>query len=86
MTTWKKEVESEMGWHGESWTDVVSSTFKSGEENVEFDEGYGMENGVAFTVWTKKRVYFPAIYDGSEWCASVSREPNKLATLHVGGG
>ncbi len=51
-----------------------------------FDAGYGGTEGAHFTVWTSKRVYFPVQYDGAEWCASVSREPDGVATEHVGGG
>ena len=37
-------------------------------------------------LWTAARVYFPACYDGSEWCESVPRNPCDEATTHVGGG
>jgi len=86
MTTWKKEIEIAMTPHKEVWDDIVSSTFKDGEENVEFNDGYGGEQGIPFTVWTKKRVFFPATYDGTEWCSSVSRNPDGITTGHVGGG
>lgn len=51
-----------------------------------FDSGCGGVEGDAFTVWTANRVYFPAQYDGAEWCASVPRNPCDEATQHVGGG
>jgi len=85
MTTWKKEIERSMNIHNETWEDIVSSTFKDGEENVEFCDGYGGIDGDPFTVWTKERVFFPCCYDGSEWCSSVSRNPNGIACEHVGG-
>lgn len=31
-------------------------------------------------------VYFPLCYDGSEWVGSVSRNPNGVSTMHLGGG
>lgn len=52
----------------------------------QFADGYGSTEGLPFTLWTVKRVYFPVCYDGSEWVESVPREPNGEATEHVGGG
>ena len=86
MTTWKKEIYKKMKGNRETWDDVVSSTISKKELNVKFDDGYGCEEGIPFTIWTKKNVYFPACYDGSEWCASVSRNPNGKRTIHIGGG
>jgi hypothetical protein len=53
---------------------------------VRFDSSYGGTNGPKFTAWGLKRVYFPAQYDGSEWVASVPRNPCEQVTDHVGGG
>ena len=53
--------------------------------NYDFDSGYGGSNGSFFTAWTKDVVYFPAVYDGAEWIASVPRNPCNNATKHVGG-
>ena len=33
----------------------------------EFDGGYGGSEGCYFTAWGELYVYFPAVYDGSEW-------------------
>jgi hypothetical protein len=51
----------------------------------EFDGGYGCSEGCKFTAWGGKYVYFPAVYDGSEWMAFVPRNPCLQATSHVGG-
>jgi len=51
----------------------------------EFDGGWGSSGGCAFTAWGGKYVYFPAVYDGSEWIAFVPRNPCLQATSHVGG-
>lgn len=72
--------------HNESFADIEAHTFAEGELDIEFYPGYGGEEGVPFTVWTKNRVYFPACYDGSEWVVSVSRNPDGVRTEHVGGG
>ena len=85
-TTWKEQIEGEMGFYGESLPDIVSSTISEDEMNREFNNSYGIVKGISFTVWTANRVYFPADYDGSEWCASVSRNPDGKPTAHIGGG
>lgn len=84
MTTWRQLIADELEAHGETWEDVVASTLDQHELDVEFDDGFGAEQGQPFTLWTHKRVYFPAVYDGSEWVASVSREPDGKPTPHVG--
>lgn len=85
-TTWKEQIKGEMKFYGESLSDIVSSTISEDEMNREFNNSYGIVKGIPFTVWTANRVYFPADYDGSEWCASVSRNPDGKPTAHVGGG
>ena len=85
-TTWKEQIEREMGFYGESLLDIVSSTISEDKMNKEFDNSYGLVEGIQFTVWTANRVYFPASYDGAEWCVSVSRNPDGKPTGHIGGG
>ncbi len=50
-----------------------------------FDAGYGLPRGLPFTMWTRRRVYFPVEYDGSESCASVPRHPCPEAVDHISG-
>ena len=38
-----------------------------------------------FTAWTETRVFFPIVYDGSEWCGSAPRHPCNEAMEHQGG-
>ena len=86
-TTWRKEISTCMSANGDSWDDVIKITLeKDGSLDTEFYCGIGEENGCYFTVWTAGYVYFPASYDGSEWCASVPRHPCEVATVHIGGG
>ena len=85
-TTCKEQIKGEMKFYGESLSDIVSSTISEDEMNREFNNSYGIVKGISFTVWTANRVYFPADYDGSEWCASVSRNPDGKPTAHIGGG
>ena len=72
--------------HGESWSDMVESTISDKQLDEEFYNGYGCVEGLEFTVWSNGRVYFPICYDGSEWCGSVSRNPDGKPTSHQGGG
>ena len=84
--SWHELIENEMKCQGESWADVVSIAPADLDLHRRFDSGYGGEQGQPFTVWTERRVYFPACYDGSEWCASVVRNPDGKPTNHIGGG
>jgi hypothetical protein len=85
MTTWREMISEEMLDEGETWADVESIV---GSEyfDLSFDDGYGRTGGKPFTVWTAKRVYFPVTSDGAEWVASVSRNPDAIATKHIGDG
>jgi hypothetical protein len=83
--TWRKILIIEMEARGETFADVESSTLTDEQYDKEFDAGYGSIEGVPFTVWTKRHVYFPVCYDGSEWVGSVSRNPDGKPTRHLGG-
>lgn len=85
LTTWEKELKITMADKGESLEDIVSNTLTPEQMIREFNDGFGGSEGHPFTVWTKKRVYFPVVYDGSEWVESVPRDPNGEPTIHVGG-
>jgi len=83
--TWREEITKAMKKHGETWADVEARAITEEQLDARFDWGYGSSNGASFTVWTKNRVYFPAVYDGAEWAESVARNPDGKATDHVGG-
>jgi len=85
-TTWRKEISYAMSKTQETWQDIESITLSDKELDVEFNDGYGHEEGIPFTAWSKNHVYFPICYDGAEWCGSVSRNPNGKPTGHQGGG
>ena len=78
--THRKLILKEMSFHHESFDNVVSSTIT----DEKLDENY-VGRGNDYTIWTRHRVYFPAIHDGVVWCTSVSRKPDDVSTLHVGG-
>lgn len=83
ITTWRKEIAKEMARTGECEADIVACTLSDDEADTEFDAGFGWPNGIPFTVWTKRRVYFPVAYDGAEWCKSVSRRVDGIPTQHI---
>jgi len=84
MNTWRELITVEMEERGEAWGDVVGVACSEGELDRQFDSGYGGSEGAPFTLWTMDRVYFPAVYDGLEWVASVPRNPCDEEMEHVG--
>ena len=82
-TTWRKELAVMM----ESNMDLCDyvCTLSEEEMDIVFDDGFGLEEGLAFTAWTDDYVYFPLCYDGSEWVGSVPRNPKLVSTRHQGG-
>jgi hypothetical protein len=85
MSTWRELVSLEMNSRDEAWDDVIYCTLTDRELGLEFYAGYGLSEGPPFTLWTAKRVYFPVVYDGKEWCESVPRDPCGEVTRHIGG-
>ena len=71
---------------GEELSDLIANTMNDAEMEKAFDSGYGGTEGIPFTAWTEKTVYFPIQYDGAEWVGSVSRHPDGIPTDHQGGG
>jgi len=85
LTTWRKELRSALEKNDETFDHIVECTLTNKQLDEEFDKDYGLEEGVPFTCWTFRRVYFPACYDGKEWVESVPRNPCGEATRHIGG-
>lgn len=86
MTTWRELITDEMEIHGDSWDGPVRVAATRGPESLDeiFNADYGRINGGSFTVWTQRRVYFPLVYDGAEWCGSVPRHPCDEPMPHQG--
>jgi hypothetical protein len=85
MTTWRALLETERALNG----DVGPIVHVAPEEavlDVQFDAGYGSEQGPPVLVWSEQYVYFPVCYDGSEWLGSAPRNPDPEGQEHVGGG
>ena len=68
----------------EDYSKMVT-TLTEDELNREFDDGYGGSEGEPFTAWGEKYVYFPVVYDGSEWVGFAPRNPCDEKCSHVGG-
>lgn len=83
--SWRELISSTMRGSNDGWENLVYSTLSEEELDVKFDSGWGGAEGLPFTLWTKDWVYFPVVYDGSEWCGSVPRNPCDTATEHQGG-
>jgi hypothetical protein len=81
-TTWRKEFENA---RGADSSPVVAVAPDEAALDVEFDNGYGGSEGPQVLIWTEERVYFPAVYDGSEWLGSAPRNPTTEGQAHVGG-
>jgi hypothetical protein len=86
MATWRDLITRAMDESGDDWTKKVHMVPMTLDLDNEFDDGYGGTEGAPFTLWTVDRVYFPVCYDGSEWVASVPRNPCNKVTSHIGGG
>lgn len=78
ITTWRELISENMQEHNDGFENVVGMTLT---EDQMSRSGCWIE----FTIWTKTRVYFPATYDGTDWCESVPRNPSDEKTEPVGG-
>jgi hypothetical protein len=87
MKSWHKMTEEEMSKHSDSMGNLVKLAIEDNSKFLEpLDVGFGRDRGASFTLWTEERVYFPAVYDGIIWVASVPRNPCDAVTEHIGGG
>lgn len=85
-SSWREMLTYEMKSRGEALSDLEANTLTEEEMDVKFDSGYGNTEGLPFTAWSAKTVYFPVCYDGAECVGSVSRHPDGKPTSHQGGG
>ena len=83
-TNWHKLINDAREEVGDD-SDVVAVVPSLFDWHKEFDDGFGGSEGEPFTVWTKNRVYFPMVYDGSEWVGSAPRDPCDEVSKHKGG-
>jgi hypothetical protein len=84
MSNWKGMLKQAFEDNKEDFSKMIC-TLTEEEQKVEFYSGYGGSEGKPFTAWGEKYVYFPVVYDGSEWVGSAPRDPCDEETEHVGG-
>ena len=92
LTTWRKLILGQMAGVNrrkpayaeapESFDEVVAIAPPDLDLDREFDGGFGSVDGKPFTLWTRRRVYFPTEYDGAEDVQSVPRDPCDEVTVH----
>ncbi len=80
MANWKRLINE-----AKQDDEIIFCTLSDDELIAEFNDGFGGSEGKSFTAWGKKYVYFPVVYDGSEWVGRSPRNPCKEVTEHVGG-
>lgn len=85
MSTWREDLAITMKDNGD-FGPVIAYAPDEAAFDVEFDGGYGLSEGPAVLAWTESHVYFPVVYDGSEWMGSAPRNPQGEGQEHVGGG
>lgn len=89
--TWRDILVEEMYKCGDKWEDIVVSTLRESELDVEFDSCSCYEDGdgvgsIKFMVWTKNRVYFH-VYPtdrGHVGVNSVPRDPEIISLKESG--
>ena len=84
MSNWFEMLKEEMEERGDSF-ELKVCTLTDEQLKVEFYDGYGREEGRPFTAWGENWVYFPIMYDGSEWVGSAPRNPCEVSMEHQGG-
>lgn len=84
-TTWRELLIEKMKENKDKIENIVSIAPENLDLDKPFYSGFGREEGEPFCVWTKKYVYFPLCYDGSEWVGCASRSPNGKPLGHQGG-
>lgn len=96
MTTWQEMFTRVLDKTGESLGQLEFSWARENEYGepypnggqliAPFDSGYGLAEGIPFIAWGPHYVYFPVVYDGSEWISYVPRNPcDDFVPQHVGG-
>ena len=82
--TWGKMLKESFESNKEDYSKMIT-TLNNDELNKAFDTGYGGSEGSPFTAWGEKYVYFPIVYDGSEWVGYAPRNPCDIKMGHQGG-
>lgn len=81
ITTWQKQLD--LATEGDEI--IARAPDDMRVWNEEFDAGYGTSHGKDILAWSSDYVYFPVVYDGSEWIERAPRNPRSDGQHHVGG-
>ncbi len=84
MANWGNKLAQAFSETGDDFNNM-ETTLTNKELIQEFDDGFGGAEGVPFTCWGEKYVYFPVVYDGAEWVGYAPRNVCDIKTEHVGG-
>lgn len=84
IATWREKLQKVFEYTKDNFSNIVT-TLSQDELDETFDDGWGGSEGAPFTAWSENYVYFPVVYDGSEWIGWVPRNPCDKKTAHVGG-
>jgi len=84
ISCWYDELLTVLESTKEDPQDLIT-TLTDEELHEQFPAGFGGTYGRPFTAWGKKYVYFPVVYDGSEWVGYAPRNPCCEKTKHQGG-
>lgn len=82
LTTWRTSLNALLSELGET---LVAVAPDEPTLDVEFYPGYGGSEGPPLLAWSENHVFFPVVYDGSEWIDSAPRNPVSKGQSHVGG-
>jgi len=84
MANWKEMLIKVFKETGDDF-EKMETTLTDEELVKEFDCGLGISEGTYFTSWGENYVYFPVVYDGSEWVGYAPRNVCDIKTSHWGG-
>lgn len=84
MANWNDMLREAFEFTGDDFSNMATTLSPEGLQK-EFDDGYGGSEGEHFTAWGEVYVYFPVVYDGSEWVGYAPRNVCNTAMRHVGG-
>lgn len=84
LVTWRKKLEEKFNETGDNFSKMIC-TLNESELDYEFNDGFGSDEGLPFTAWGEKYVYFPIVYDGAEWVGYAPRNPCGIIMEHQGG-
>lgn len=76
--TFRTCISRAMKEHEDSWECATDCTLSAAELDSSFDDNV---ERTGFTVWTRRRVYFPICFNYSYVVESVSRLPDGVATI-----